>query len=113
MKTLRALEAVCGVVAGALGLATVVYTLFIVPAYAGTRTDCDASGQCVTTDLPSKTTAENQGVASLIPAILIFSLPFAAILAGRYGMRFGMSGAPACCSGRQPRFSRWESALPA
>ena len=112
MKTLRVLEAACGVVAGALGLATVVYTLSIMPAYAGISTVCNAPGQCVSTDLPSKTIAENQGVASLIPAILIFSLPFAAILAGRYGMRFGMSGAPACCSGRQPRFSRWESALP-
>jgi len=82
MKTLRVLEAACGVVAGALGLATVVYTLSIMPAYAGISTVCNAPGQCVSTDLPSKTIAENQGVASLIPAILIFSLPFAAILAG-------------------------------
>ena len=54
MKMLRRLEAICGIVAGGLGLVTLVYVLFILPAVAGAGTTCDASGHCVDYQLPNK-----------------------------------------------------------
>src|SRR5690348_308203 len=70
MSMRRGLEAICGIVAGGLGLATLVYVLFFLPAYAGSGSTCDSTGHCVDYTLPNTTIAENQGVASLVPVIV-------------------------------------------
>jgi hypothetical protein len=82
MSMRRGLEAICGIVAGGLGLVTLVYVLFFLPAYAGSGSTCDSTGHCVDYKLPNTTIAENQGVASLVPVIVVGVLLFVAIFAG-------------------------------
>jgi hypothetical protein len=82
MNMRRGLEAICGIVAGGLGLVTLVYVLFFLPAYTGSGSTCDSAGHCVDSQLPNKTIAEQQGVASLLPIIVVGVLLFVAIIAG-------------------------------
>src|SRR5260370_38569808 len=78
MNMRRGLEAICGIVAGGLGLVTLVYVLFFLPAYTGSGSTCDSAGHCVDSQLPNKTIAEHQGVASLLPIIVVGVLLFVA-----------------------------------
>jgi hypothetical protein len=81
MSMRRGLEAICGIVAGGLGLVTLVYVLFFLPAYTGRGTTCDSSGHCADHQLP-ETVAQVNGAATLVPIIIVGVLLFVAIFAG-------------------------------
>jgi hypothetical protein len=82
MSMRRGLEAICGIVAGGLGLVTLVYVLFFLPAYAGSGSTCDSTGHCVDYQLSNQTVAQVNGAATLAPTIVVGVLLFVAIFAG-------------------------------
>lgn len=81
MRRVRVLELIFGIASGVLGVVALGWAFFG-PLYSGAGSSCNDSGQCQSYTLPPVSIVQSQGLARVLPVIVLFHLVVLGVLVG-------------------------------